>query len=142
MKGMVHRNDLMIVGTVFQVSVFSCYFDRTFDGFGSAVCEKYFGKSGCFYQFLCGFHHRYIVIQVGGMDHFINLILQRLIVYLIIVSQGKYRDSCCKVQIFFSVHIIQMDTVSFVQYDLETVIGMQNDFFCPVDIFFTVCHNL
>ena len=76
------------------------------------------------------------------MDHFINLILQRLIVCLIIVSQGKYRDSCCKVQIFFSVHIIQMDTVSFVQYDLETVIGMQNDFFCPVDIFFTVCHNL
>ena len=35
-----------------------------------------------------------------------------------------------------------MDTVSFVQNDLETIIGMQNDFFCPIDIFFTVCHNL
>ena len=34
------------------------------------------------------------------------------------------------------------DTVSFVQNDLETIIGMQNDFFCPIDIFFTVRHNL
>ena len=123
MERMVHRDDLMIVGAVFQVSVFSCYFDRTLDGLGSAVCEKHFGKSGCFYQFLCCFHHWYIVIQVGGMDHFIDLILQCLIVCLIIVSQGKYSDSCCKVQIFFAIYIIQMNTVSFVQNDLETIIG-------------------
>ena len=76
------------------------------------------------------------------MDHFIDLILQRLIVCLIIVSQGKYSDSCRKVQIFFAIYVIQMNTVSFVQNDLEAILGRQNDFFCPIDIFFPIRHNL
>ena len=70
------------------------------------------------------------------MDHFIDLILQCLIVCLIIVSQGKYSDSRYEIEIFFTVGIIQMYTFALVQNNLIPVISMQQVFFRLCNIFF------
>ena len=64
-------------------------------------------------------------------------------VYFVVKASGKlFPKEKYSGEVRWLFYIIQMNTVSFVQNDLETIIGMQNDFFCPIDIFFTVRHNL
>ena len=134
---MIHGNDLIAVLTVFCIGIFSCHFERTLNGFGAAVGEKYFFQSAGFFYLLCRFCHRNRIVEIGNMGQFIDLVFQRLGIFLIVISQRLNRDTCCKVQILFSIYIIKMYTLSTIQYDLIPVIGMKNGLFCFFNIWIT-----
>ena len=64
MEGMFHRDDLMIGAAVLVPGVFSCCFNGSFDGLGSAVGEKYLGKTAGLGDCLPGRHQGHIIIEV------------------------------------------------------------------------------
>ena len=68
------------------------------------------------------------------MGQLVNLILQRLRIFLMAVSQRLYGDAGRKVQIFFSVHIVKMHALSMVEHHRITVIRMQDGFLRLFDI--------
>ena len=141
-EGMFHGNDFMICTSILQISIFSCHLDSSLNGFRSTVGKKYSGHAGCFYQLFCCFCHRNIIVKIGCMDYFINLVFQGLTIFRMIVPKSKHSDTSCKIQILLSLNIIQPDSLTFFQYNLKTVIRMQNHLFCPVNIFLTARHNL
>ena len=82
-----------------------------------------------FYQFFCCFSHRHIIIQIGRMHDFINLTFQCLIISWIMITKGINCYPCGKVQIFLSICILQIHTVSRFQNYRKTIIGMQHILF-------------
>ena len=137
-EGMPHGNDLMVCILILQPGIFSCHFDGTLNGFCAAVGKKSLVKAGCLCKLLGCLHHGEIVIQIGCVDHFVYLVFQCLIVCRMVVSQSKDRNTCCKIQVFFSIHIIKADTVPFFQDNRKTVIGVENHMLRPLHIFVTI----
>ena len=124
MEGMLHRYNLMICTSIFQIGILSRNFNCSFYSLCSAVCKKYFRQSCSFYQLFCRLRHRHVVIQIGRMNDFINLFLQSLTVFRMMIPQSKNSNARCKIQIFFSFCIIDPYSFSFFQNDRKTVVSM------------------
>ena len=78
------------------------------------------------------------------MNELVNLLLQGIVVAFVMISQSKHRNAGNKVQVFFSVIVVQINTVALVQYNLVTVVGVKQFAFRLVDIFLhrqIFCHN-
>ena len=73
MEGMIHGNNLMICHAIPDISIFLCQFQCTFDRLRTAVGKEYPIHSGNLCNLLCRLDCRYIIIQIGSMDYFINL---------------------------------------------------------------------
>ena len=73
MEGMFHRDDLMIGAAVLVPGVFSCCFDGSFDGLGSAVGEKYLIHPGCLKKFLTGLDGRNVIKIIGNVKEFFRV---------------------------------------------------------------------
>ena len=59
------------------------------------------------------------------MGQLIDLIFDRIIKILVIVTKSEYRNAGAEIQIAFSFCIIEIHAVSPFQDDLITVVGMQ-----------------
>ena len=68
------------------------------------------------------------------MDHFVDLCLQRVIVFPVVVAQRENRDSRHKVQVTLSIHIIEIHAIAVIQHHLVPVIGMQEGSLRLIDI--------
>ena len=76
------------------------------------------------------------------MKKLVDLGLQRIIVSLIVVSESKNSDSGNKIKIFFSVKIIEVNSLSPIQNYLITIIGMKKRLLSFFDIFFHIVTHI
>ena len=136
MERMVHGNDLVIGTAVFQIGIFSGCLDGTLHCFRAGIGEKDAIHAGYFFDLSCRFDGRHIVIIVGSVDHLVDLCFQCIVVCFVLISQCKHSNTGHKIQIFFTVRIIQIHTIPLIQNDLVPVIGMQQIFFRLCNIFF------
>ena len=60
------------------------------------------------------------------MDDFVHLVFHCFFVIVIAVAKRIYRDTCRKVQICFSVGVIQMNALAVVDHKREPVIGVEH----------------
>ena len=63
-----------------------------------------------------------MVIKIGGMDQLIDLLFQRFIIVLVMITQCKHSDTGAKIQIFFSFHVCKINAISFFQDHREAVV--------------------
>ena len=133
---MVHGNDLVIGTAVFQIGVFSGCLDGALHRFRTGIGEKDPIHAGYFFDLSCCFDGGHIIIIVGSVDHLVDLCFQCIVVCFVLISQCKYGYTRYKIQIFFTVYIIQIHTIALIQNDLVPVIGMQQIFFRFCNIFF------
>ena len=106
MEGMLHGNDFMIRTPVPEPCILSCSFNRALDCLRSGVCEKYLAHAAGLRYFSRCLRHRNIVVQIGGMNNMVDLVLQCVIVFPVSVSQAENSDACRKIQIFFPIRVI------------------------------------
>ena len=141
MKRMVHGNDLMIGTPILVVGVFSGRFDSPLDSFRSAVGEKHLAHSAFLNQLLRRLCQRNIVIKVRSVDNFVNLRFQRVIIRFISITQSKYSDPGSKIQIFFSVHVFQINAFPLFQHHRKPVVRMKHILLRKFHVCATVPHN-
>ena len=59
------------------------------------------------------------------MKQLIYLIFQGTAIFLIAVPQRAHSNSCSKVQILFSIRVVQINPFPMIQNHRETVVGVQ-----------------
>ena len=123
-EGMLHGNDLMIRASVLQICIFPGRLQSAFNGLRAAVGKENPVHAGNLFHFHSRFHSRHIVIIIGGMDNFIDLCLQRVVILPVVIAQGKNSDAGAEMQVFFTFHIIQVNAVALIQNHLIPVVGM------------------
>ena len=102
MEGGVHGDDLMICPAVLIISISSGCLDSAFNGFRTAVGEKYPVQACCPGQSLCCSDCGNIIIIIGGMGQLIDLVFDRIIKILVIVTKSEYRNASAEIKIAFS----------------------------------------
>ena len=72
------------------------------------------------------------------MGNLVDLIHECLFVFAVIVAKCHNADPGCKIQIFLAIRIIDMHAFSLFKYDRETIVDMEQRFFCCSNIFFFI----
>ena len=60
------------------------------------------------------------------MGQLVNLVFQCLGILLVVVAQRLYCNTCCKIQIFFSIDVVKMHALTFIQNNLIAIICMED----------------
>ena len=76
------------------------------------------------------------------MSQLVNLCFQRLIISRVMISQCIYRNSSCKIKIFFALCIIKITAVSMIKHNWKTIICMQNILFRMIHLIIHAHHNI
>ena len=129
----------MIRSPVFQVCIFARRLDRALDSLRSAVGKEDAVHTRYLFKLFRRFDSRHIVIVIRGMDDLVNLIFQRIVVRLIVVTERKHGDTGHEIQIFLSVRVIKVHALSFVKHDLITVVCVKQGLLRLIYIFLHFC---
>ena len=139
---MVHGNNLMICGTVISCPcILTGKLDGTFNGFCTTVGKEHLFKAAGIHQLVCCFCHRLCIVQIGHMDHLVDLSLQGIIVFFDIVTKRTYSDPGCEVKILLAFHIVKINAVTVIKHNRETIICMNDRLFCIIHNFFIIHDN-
>ena len=127
MEGVLHGNNLMTCLAVSVVSIAKRRLHRALNRLRTAVAEECFAawNAGRLHQLLRCLYGRLAVKVIRDMNDLIDLSLDRVIKFLIIITQSEYCDSGKEIQIFLSFRIIQIYAVTMIQCQRIAVIGVK-----------------
>ncbi len=124
-EGIFESHDIVIFILVLQPCILHRGLERPLVRFRAGVCEEHAVHSGNFLQALCRADARLIVEIIRGVDDLINLRLECVIVFFVVVSERKNGDAGHKIKIFLPGDIIKIHSVAAVEHDLITVVRMK-----------------
>lgn len=127
MKGVDERNDLETAFAVFIERVLSRKLNRTFVGLCARVGKEHLAvQMRLFDQLFRNLNHRLGREQVGNMHQLVCLLGYRVDDLGIVVSHAVDADARSKIDILFAFHIPQRRTLTVVERDRKTAVGVHH----------------
>ena len=128
-EGMVHGDDLMVIGAIPHVCIFPGSLDRTLYRLCTRIGEKHLAHAGVPDDLHSSIPERFVIVEIGSVKQFVDLRLQRFVVCRIAVSERIDSDACAKIQILFAIRVIQADSFTMIKDHRKTVISMKDHLF-------------